>query len=174
MNDAVPPTLQSLSIELGDANSKPYKSIDRITWPEIPFFAVLTGLNGSGKTQFLQAIAYKLSGTQHQQYPNLNAMPFSITGAEIGPHEIAYLPSSENEFRIEGTSIGNLHQAKHNFLQRLSPQNAMHNIEIQILRERVQRKFGIRINSQQISPDLITQLPDDFMYMLEYAKYQQH
>jgi hypothetical protein len=93
-----------------------------------------------------------------------------VTGAEIGPHEIAYLPSSENEFRVEGTSIGGLHQAKHNFLQRLSPQNALHNIEIQILRERVQRKLGIRIDSQQISPDLIAKLPDDFMYMLEYGE----
>jgi predicted ATPase len=170
MNYSAPNTAQPLSIELGDENSKPYKSIDRVIWQEIPSFSVLTGLNGSGKTQLLQALAYKLSGARHQQNENLNAMSLKVTGVSIGPHEIAYLPSSENEFRIEHTSVGGLHQAKNNFLQRLSPQNAAHNIEIQILRERVQRKLGIQINSNQISPDLIAKLPDDFMYMLEYAE----
>jgi predicted ATPase len=162
--------LQPLSIELGDANSKPYKSIDRITWRDIPPFAVLTGVNGSGKTQLLQTLAYKLSGAAHQQASHLNAMPIGVTGDKIGPGELAYLPNAENAFRVQPTSISSLHQSKQQFLQRLTPQNAAHNIEAQILRARVQLKYNIQINSQQISPDLIDKLPDDFMYMLEYGE----
>jgi len=67
-------------------------------------------------------------------------------------------------------SIGGLHTAKQQFLQRLNPQNTTHDIEAQILRHRVERTFGIRIASQQISPDMIAKLPDDFMYMLEYGE----
>ena|SRR5215468_2944816 len=49
-----------LSIKLGSETSKPYKSVDLVEWENIPPFAVLTGVNGSGKTQFLQALAYRL------------------------------------------------------------------------------------------------------------------
>jgi energy-coupling factor transporter ATP-binding protein EcfA2 len=163
------PTLQPLTIELGDANSKPYKSIDRILWSDIPPFAVLTGLNGSGKTQLLQVLAYKLSNATDQQYPDLNAIPLKVTGENIGPHEIAYLPSAENAFRIEATNMSNLYQAKQTFLQRLSPQNVEHNIEARILCERVQRKYGIQI-THPVSLALAAKLPDDFMYMLEYGE----
>jgi hypothetical protein len=163
--------LQPLSIELGDENSKAYKSIDRITWRDIPAFAVLTGLNGSGKTQFLQVLAYKLSkAAPHLQYSHLNAMPLAVTGDEIGPHGLAYLPSAENTFRVQGANISGFHQAKEAFLQQILPQNAAHNIEAQILRERIQRKYDIRIDSHPIRPELIAKLPDDFMYMLEYGE----
>ena len=162
--------LQPLSIELGDQNSKPYKSIDRITWHDIPPFAVLTGVNGSGKTQLLQVLAYNLSTAKHHQYPQLASMPLAVAGDQIGPHEIAYLPNAENAFRIEPSSVSTLNQVKHNFLQRLAPQSATHNIEMQILRERIQRKFDIQIYSQQIPPEMIAKLPDDFVYMLEYGE----
>lgn len=170
MNAIARTVLKPLSIELGGAKSQPYKSIDRITWRDIPPFTVLTGVNGSGKTQLLQVLAYKLSRAEYRESPNLNAMPLAVEGDEIGPHEIAYLPSAENAFRIEATHISNLNQSKQNFLNRITPQNAAHNIEAQILRERVQRQFGIQINSNQISPDWIAKLPDDFMYMLEYGE----
>lgn len=164
--------IQPLSIELGGANSKPYKSIDTVIWQDIPSFAVLTGLNGSGKTQFLQALAYRLTNvTPQQQSPELSAMPFKVTGDNIGPHEVAYLPSAENAFRAHALNISSLHQAKQQFLQQLAPQNTVHNIEMQILRERVQRQFGIQIHYQnQVPPDILAKLPDDFLFMLEYAE----
>ena len=97
-------------------------------------------------------------------------MPLRIIGAEIGAHEVAYLPSAENAFRVGYTNVSNLHQAKQQFLQGLLPQNVANNIEAQIQRERVQRQFGIRIDSQQqITSDIIAKLPDDFTYMLEFG-----
>jgi ABC-type nitrate/sulfonate/bicarbonate transport system ATPase subunit len=96
-------------------------------------------------------------------------MPLNIGGATIGPHEVGYLPSEENAFRVMGTNISNLSQAKLQFLQRLLPQNVLNNIEAQILRERIQRRFGIRIDTQQFMPEELAKLPDDFTYMLEYG-----
>lgn len=160
-----------LSIELGSENSKPYKSIQRVAWRDIPPFAVLTGLNGSGKTQFLQALAYKIcypARLAPQQQISID-MPLKLTGAEIGPHEVAYLPSVENSFRGGSMNIGHILQAKHQFLQRLAPQNTVNNIEAQILRERVQRTFDIQINSNQPTTEMLEKLPDDFTYMLEYG-----
>lgn len=160
--------LSPLSIELGGMKSTPYKSIDLIQWPDIPPFAVLTGVNGSGKTQFLQALAYKLSATSIQDQPHFKSIPLNIVGDSIGAHEIAYLPSAENVFRVAHANISSLSNAKREFLQRLSPQSTKNNMEAMILRARVQQKFGIAVNSQQIEPDLIKKLPDDFIFMLEY------
>jgi ABC-type Mn2+/Zn2+ transport system ATPase subunit len=161
--------LEPLSIELGNNKSKPYKAIDNISWDDIPPFAVLTGRNGSGKTQLLQVLAYKLSGATNQQYPELNEMPFTIAGDNIGRHEIAYMPNAENAFRVDSASISSIQQLKKKFLERLGPNN-VHDIETQIMRERVQRTFDIRIPQRDIPQDIIDKLPDDFMYILEYAE----
>ncbi len=170
MNAPVPKTtLHPLSIELGSESSRAYKSIDKVTWRDIPPFTVLTGLNGSGKTQLLQALAYKLSRTKHTGHPPLNAMPLVITGDEIGPHEIAYLPNTENAFRVVDTSISDIQQGKEQFVDRLARQSDGNNIEAQILRERIQREFGIEIK-RRADPDALAKLPDDFMYMLEYGE----
>jgi ABC-type Mn2+/Zn2+ transport system ATPase subunit len=157
----------TFSIELGNANSKPFKSIDRVTWSDIPPFAVLTGLNGSGKTQFLQALAYKLVGATYQQQADLNAMPIQTSGVDIGPHEVAYLPSSESSFRVTSINISNIVNAKHAFLEQLKPQQTQHDINRQILREMVERKFGFKV-SHQITPEQVAKLPDDYLFMLEY------
>jgi AAA domain, putative AbiEii toxin, Type IV TA system len=155
------------SIELGNANSKPFKSIDRVTWSDIPPFAVLTGLNGSGKTQFLQALAYKLVGATYQQQADLNAMPIQTSGVDIGPHEVAYLPSSESNFRVTSINISNIVNAKHAFLEQLKSQQTQHDINRLILREMVERKFGFKVG-HQITPEQIAKLPDDYLFMLEY------
>jgi ABC-type Mn2+/Zn2+ transport system ATPase subunit len=138
MTNSTPAILSPLSIELGTENSRPYKSIKRIVWSDIPPFAVLTGLNGSGKTQLLQVLAHRL--TYPAPVPFYQAptdMPLQVTGDQIGPHEIAYLPSAENAFRVGAMNIANISQAKQGFLQNLTPQNAANNIEAQIMRERI-------------------------------------
>jgi ABC-type Mn2+/Zn2+ transport system ATPase subunit len=145
----MPAGTASLTINLGDEHSKPFKSIDRVTWSDIPEFAVLTGPNGSGKTQLLQAIAYKLTNVSHPQYKaELDNMPMTTT-IGIEPHEVAYLPSSESSFRLQGASISNIVNAKRQFLGQLTPQQTQYDIDKQILREMVARRFGIRVEHQQ-------------------------
>jgi predicted ATPase len=172
MKESVMSNLPPLSIELGSEKSKPYKSIQKISWHEIPPFAVLTGLNGSGKTQFLQVLAYRLSYRAAEYQPSGQVhidMPLSIS-PQIEPADVAYLPSAENAFRAGSTNISSLYQAKNQFLQSLAPQNAANNIEAQILRERVYRQFGIRVDHmQQVTQEMIDRLPNDFTYMLEYG-----
>jgi hypothetical protein len=117
-------------------------------------------------------LAHRLSypTVEHQQWQQVRIdIPLQISGTDIGPHEVAYLPSTENTFRIGYTNISNLHQAKQQFLQSLAPQNTANNIDAQILREKIQRKFGIQIHSTTISQELVDKLPDDFTYMLEYS-----
>ena len=77
--------LPPLSIEIGNETSTPYKSIQKIVWYNIPPFAILTGPNGSGKTQLLQVLAMGLS-YQKDEY-RLIDMPLNIVGAEIGCYE---------------------------------------------------------------------------------------
>ena len=165
MHAPAPKILLPLSIELGDATSQPYKSIDRIAWRDIPPFAVLTGVNGSGKTQFLQALAYRISKVGHPQFPLLDALPLTVSGDEIAPHEVAYLPNGVNHFNAGGASIANLTNAKQQFVQSLS--QGSNDIDGTILRERVKRKYGIQAG--QDLQDQLARLPDDFVYMLQYA-----
>jgi len=72
--------LAPLCIQVGGPNSRPYKSIDHVIWNNVPPFAVLTGLNGSGKTQLLELLAYRLTNTTHPQLGDLRDIPVTITG----------------------------------------------------------------------------------------------
>jgi len=156
-----------LTIELGDNSKKWYKSIRVIKWDNIPPLAVLTGLNGSGKSQFLQALAYRLTQTFHNVRGDFPSMPIQMT-EHIGIDEVAFLSGPENGFPVEQVNINNIHNVKQNFLQRIS-QSASHDITISVLRAKIQRQFGIFLtHPQQISQEMISKLPDDFMFMLDF------
>ena len=159
--------LSPLTIELRGNESNRYKSIDHVLWENIPPFAVLTGLNGSGKTQFLEALAYKLAGIEIPNNPALNAMELKVVGDKIGPDAYAFLPSAESVLRVQAASISQLPNLKQEFLNRLTPQNVANNIEAHIMRERIQQKFGVSIGPRP-DAELLQSLPDDFVYMLEY------
>ena len=168
ISPTIRPPLENLFIELGSDSSESYKSINKISMHNLPPFTVLTGVNGSGKTQLLQALAYKLSGTNNSRFPQLNDMPVTVTGDTIGPHEVAYLPNTENAFRVETINISNIQKSKQSFLQGLS--NTDNNIEKHILRERVKRKYGISKFPRDVASEAIEKLPDDFMYLMEYSE----
>lgn len=51
-----------------------YKSIKPFQWPEIPEFAVLTGKNGSGKTQLLELLAHHLASSP-EELQNIRKKP---------------------------------------------------------------------------------------------------
>src|SRR5271154_6517118 len=168
MTTAANPTLSPLTLQIGDANSPPYKSIRQVIWADIPPFAVLTGVNGSGKTQLLEVLAYRLSQvTPHGQLTTLNAIPVKTSGEAITPQDMAYLPSAENRLQIDEINIGQINNAKVQFLSRLTPQAAAHDVDAQIQRDRIQRLFKIQI-PHQVTPEFAAQLPDDFLYMLPY------
>src|ERR1700722_3877013 len=89
-----PQALGPLNIDIGGAGSTPYKSIGDIAWHNIPPFAVLTGLNGSGKTQILELLAYSLIQAPHPQAININATKVTFSGDHFDPDEVAFRRAS--------------------------------------------------------------------------------
>src|SRR5262249_40325158 len=102
--------IQPLSITiLPRANGGRYKSISNLVWNDIPSFAVLTGKNGSGKTQLLEVLAYHYSGAIPQPpNPTTQALVVQTTGATYQPAEIGYVPSGGRFSGAGGTSIASL------------------------------------------------------------------
>jgi hypothetical protein len=74
--------LTPLTIEIKLDGSQGYKSIRELVWDGVPPFAILTGVNGSGKTQGgprLHAHAgVGVEGRVGQMYPRLAPRPWSV------------------------------------------------------------------------------------------------
>ena len=68
-----------------------YGSISDLKWLEVPPFAVLTGVNGAGKTQLLEVLAHThgaLRGRDHRNRPpEIGAKGF-IEGESFKPGEV--------------------------------------------------------------------------------------
>src|ERR1041385_9510689 len=99
-------SLPAIRIEVGNDNSQPYKSIGHIVWDNVPPLAVLTGLNGSGKSQFLEVLAYGLTYPSAriplpQHRAEIAKAPVTLSGDTITPDEIGYLANPEEGFRSD-------------------------------------------------------------------------
>src|SRR5437660_1372930 len=116
--------LVPITIEVGSANSKSYKSIKHLIWRDIPSFVVLTGLNGSGKTQLLEILAYRMTGTVNTSYPDLNAIEVKVTGDNtITPESVAYLPSNWDITGHAVLGIAQLQELKSQLYDQLGARN---------------------------------------------------
>jgi ABC-type Mn2+/Zn2+ transport system ATPase subunit len=71
-----------------------YKSIGPFEWNDIPSFVVITGLNGTGKSQLLRLIHATVVGSQQI------TEKLSISGAVFKPEEVSYI---EGEWRLQNT-----------------------------------------------------------------------
>lgn len=69
-----------------------YKSITSLVWDQIPGLAILTGKNGSGKTQLLEALAYHFSGAVSDTGKPIG-VKVETMGDAYADDEIAYVPS---------------------------------------------------------------------------------
>src|SRR5271166_1019466 len=116
---ANPPTLSPLNIDIGGVGSKPYKSIDCLAWHNIPPLAVLTGVNGSGKTQLLELLAYAITKAEHPRRINTNQTKVTISGDSFGPDDVAYIPFSGAFEGVGPMGIARLQQTKHQLWQEL-------------------------------------------------------
>lgn len=71
-----------------------YKSIGPFEWNDIPSFVVLTGLNGTGKSQLLKLIHASVVDSPHI------IERLSISNATFAPEEVSYI---EGEWKLHGT-----------------------------------------------------------------------
>jgi ABC-type lipoprotein export system ATPase subunit len=74
------PVRTPIRIEINCQPGKKYKSIELLIWEDIPPFAVITGLNGSGKTQLLEVLAFKPTDTQYPQLGALDGINVEVVG----------------------------------------------------------------------------------------------
>ncbi|WP_051335731.1 ATP-binding protein [Methylocapsa acidiphila] len=104
------------SIEIFPSNGKRYKSISNLSWENIPSFAILTGKNGSGKTQLLEVLAHLFSGTVPPNLPHL-PLEVRVTGVIYSPDEIGYVPSAGRFSGGTPTSLANIASYRQQALQ---------------------------------------------------------
>jgi len=99
-----------------------YKSIRSLSWNNIPDLAVITGRNGSGKTQLLEVLAYHLTGT-HPPDRNLGVQ-VNVQGLQIDADEVGFVPSAGRFAGGGGASIAQMQGARQNLFQQV--QNMHH------------------------------------------------
>src|SRR5688572_22896704 len=83
-----------------ELTSGQYKSIKSLKWDNIPDFVVVTGKNGSGKTQLLELINYHFGTDAHHKdsVARSTTNPFygvktKAENCDISSREVVYLPS---------------------------------------------------------------------------------
>lgn len=88
-----------MNFELKEGN---YKSLGSFTWDDIPQFVVITGKNGSGKTQLLELLNFHFGSDsnlkQHHSKPESSFFEV-VTNSDlsgISPKEVVFIPSIWN------------------------------------------------------------------------------
>jgi len=147
-----------------------YKSIKSLKWTDIPNFVVVTGKNGSGKTQLLELIHYHLGTDQaHKNSADRNPVhPFFGTilktnNCSITHSETIYLPATwslSNLGAINASSLSGTINTLHNHL--IGAKNNPAYVELaEIVKERINKP-----NNKITVNDIQNNLPiDHFDYI---------
>lgn len=159
--------IEPLSISVS-TTGKPYKSISTLKWNDIPGFSILTGKNGSGKTQLLELLAYHYSGAL--PYPPSDApLPVTIDsqGATYAADEIAYVPSGGKFSGGVATSLASMPNVRDQHLQ-IARDARSHRYQIDgaIKAERVTKRLAGRSPHRMTPEMLIDAFPDDFEFAI--------
>jgi predicted ATPase len=165
-----PAAMSALSIEIGGPSSTPFKSIDELDWNNIPGLAILTGVNGSGKSQLLELLAYKLTNTHYLHHGDLLAKTrVTVTGGPFEPDCVAYMPSADQIDHAPAIGLAQLSQIKAQLYQNLR-NNAPNNLVLRARRARVEKSLGINDLTRLSQEEFVKRLPDDFLFMLEESE----
>jgi energy-coupling factor transporter ATP-binding protein EcfA2 len=130
-------------------NGGRYKSITTLSWADIPGFAILTGKNGSGKTQLLEILAYHFSGALP---PELGHGPFPVevhvADGAYKPDEIAYVPSGGRFSGGPAVSLQSMAQFRQQALQQArNVHGQRHDIYNVVKSQRIISRLGGKIPS---------------------------
>lgn len=154
--------ISPISITIGGSNSRPFKSIKSLSWENIPPFAVLTGLNGSGKTQLLEFLGYRLSGiNNHPQAGNLASTQLSIAGDKFDIDDVAFVPNSGAFSGGIVLNLPQMHQIRHSIYGETRRQhNIGTNFVLQRRRARIEKLFQVTDVSQISLDEFLERLID--------------
>jgi energy-coupling factor transporter ATP-binding protein EcfA2 len=166
----MPDIADRLSIKITPRSGGRYKSISEISWTDIPGLAVLTGRNGSGKTQLLEVLAYHLSQTLPPTSSPGQGLPLEVLleGAQYRPEEIAFVPNSGRFSGGASVSFGSLTGARQQILQLARQYNAHSNDIFANVRARKALSRFKDMNLHSLTSDMLAEiLPDNFEFMLD-------
>jgi energy-coupling factor transporter ATP-binding protein EcfA2 len=151
-----------ITIEIGE-NQGRYKSIERLTWANIPPFAVLTGINGSGKSQLLELLANKLSGLN---IAATNTISCTVTGDTFDGDSVVFVGGSQ-PLQDAGAGVENLRQSRQQAAQLAARNHIVGDIENHA-RQTAMRALLQRKGVQTHLPvhELSNFLPEDLSFMI--------
>ncbi|MGK7957133.1 MAG: ATP-dependent endonuclease [Crocosphaera sp.] len=105
-----------------------YKSITAFEWSDIPKFAVITGPNGTGKSQLLQLIYNTIINDREEQER------VSIENEMIQGHEITFIQGEWKFINTQGTNLAKIMNSQQNYFNRLKGANNIRGNNLQEIR----------------------------------------
>ena len=120
-----------------------YKSITAFEWLYIPQFAVITGPNGTGKSQLLKLIYNTIINDQQEKEK------VEIYNETIQRHEISFIQGEWQLSRTNGTALNNMLQTKERYFNQFRQANrqANSNFKLQQTFSEIRKKYN-KSNSQ--------------------------
>ncbi len=161
------PAPNLITIVLGGGKSTPYKSIDDLAWENLPNFAILTGLNGGGKSQLLEVLAYGISNTHHPRNNQLLGIDVTVIGDTFGADDVAYVPASGTFSNDMALGVAQIQDLKSGLYDQLQEHNVRANIQMRGRRARLQKFLNVDRLENVSKAEFIKRLPDDYAFMLE-------
>lgn len=140
-----------------------------LSWADIPGFAILTGKNGSGKTQLLEIMAYHFSGALPPGMPSGSLLPVEVrvSGRDYKPEETAYVPSTGRFSGGSAASLANMPQLRQQALHLVQNVSSYINDITNITRaRRIMSRLGGQ-NPHQISQEKLAELFSDFDFAID-------
>jgi predicted ATPase len=156
-----------VTIEIGSLQGPRYKSIQQLSWEGIPPFAILTGRNGSGKSQLLEFLALRLTGAARHQSQEAQSLSLRVTGLDVSPDKVVYIPSNWSMGGIPQVSFAELQNARTGYAHQYVQQSAG-DINHQRHRAKLLRILGPDVHRKQPN-ELGIALKDDFSFLIDEA-----
>ncbi len=142
-----------------------YKSIQSLIWDNIPSFAIITGRNGSGKTQLLEILAYHLTGTTPPQ--NKLGVSVDVSGIKIDVDEVGFVPSAGRFSGAGGASIASMQNSRHTMYQQIHQLGSYSHDPAQMTRvRRIQKRVGGRNWGAETNQGATSLDDDEFLALL--------
>ncbi|MDF3067007.1 MAG: hypothetical protein K0R38_2608, partial [Polyangiaceae bacterium] len=160
------PSMLSIDIRVPDGTS--IKSLESLRWESIPGFVVLTGANGSGKTQLLDFLAHKLMGLPSCSVGNIDGVQVRIDGKDqFGADAVAYIPSRWEFSGAPSMDIAGVQNTKASLWTQLTQHGYQHDLRMRSLRARLERLLEVSNLATLNQSDFSSRLPEDLSFLFD-------